>query len=172
MRKISFPWLKNVRAKSWKREVLKLRFEWKIKFFANALLIKCIEINFKSLEFWSYSFLTQGHCKLEILLGMSTFLKPSFRTSLQIVSCSIFTLLEFYKNSLCIRCIVIVISLGISKTWAKNTNFDKASVLKIIILPSRERLLRCHILKTFSIPITVFLKFCSSFTFVISKKNS
>ena len=83
-----------------------------------------------------YSFLTQEHYKQEILLGMSTFSKPPFWKSLQIVSCIIFTLLEFHRNSICIHCILVVISLGIGKTWAKDINFDKASVLKIITLPS------------------------------------
>ena len=92
----------------------------KIKFFPNALLIKCIGINFQSWKFWSYNFLTREHCKLEILLGMSTFFKPPSWKSLQIVSCLIFTLPEFHGNSLCIRCIMLVISLGIGKTSAEN----------------------------------------------------
>ena len=141
---VSFPWLKNVCVKS--RKLMQYRnFETKIwmksKVFPKyiTVLIKCIGINFWSGEFWSYSFLTQEHCKLEILLGMFTFFKPSFWKSLQIVSCLIITLLEFHRNSLCICCIVVVISLGIGKAWAKDTNFDKANILKIIILPSRIR---------------------------------
>ena len=70
--------------------------------------------------------------------------------------------MEFYRNCLCICCIVAVISLGIVKTWAKNTSFDKFNVLKIIVLPSNVRFFRRHILKTFSIPIISVLKFCSS----------
>ena len=51
MRKVSFPWLKNVWVKS--RKVMQYRsFETKIwmrnKVFQNALLIKCIGINFQS----------------------------------------------------------------------------------------------------------------------------
>ena len=140
---VSFPWLKNVCVKS--RKLMQYRnFETKIwmksKVFPKyiTVLIKCVGINFWSGEFWSYSFLTQEHCKLEILVGMFTFFKPSFWKSLQIVSCLIITLLEFHRNSLCICCIVVVISLGIGKAWAKDTNFDKANILKII-LPSRVR---------------------------------
>ena len=46
-------------------------------------------------------------------------------------------------------------------------NFDKAKILKIIILPSRLRFFRCHILKAFPIPIMVFFRFCSSSIFSI-----
>ena len=57
--------------------------------------------------------------------------------------CIIFKLSEFHRTYLCFRSTVVVTSLGISKTWAKNTIFDKVSVLKIIILPSMVRFL-CH----------------------------
>ena len=53
----------------------------------------------------------------------------------------------------------------------KNTNFDKANVLKIIILPSRIRFLRHHILKTFSKLVVVFLKFCSTTIFFLYEKK-
>ena len=63
---------------------------------------------------------------------MSTFFKHPFWKSLQTVLCLIFTLLEFHRNSLCIHCII---SLWISlfSLWIGN-NFDKANLLKIIIL--------------------------------------
>ena len=102
---------------------------------------------------------------------MPTFFKPPFWKSLQIVSCLLFKLLKPHGNSLCIRCIVVVISLGILKIWAKNTIFDKANVLKVIILPYNKRFLRRHILKTFSIPVIVFLKFCSRSIFLLYEKK-
>ena len=61
---------------------------------------------------------------------MSTFFIPPFIKSLQAVSCVIFI---FFN------CIVVVFSLGIGKTWAKNTTFDKINVLKILFLPSTVR---------------------------------
>ena len=125
-------------------------------------------------DFGCIVFLTQEHCKLELMLGMSTFFTPPFWKSLLIILHLIFTLLEFHRNSLCIYCIETVISLGIGKSWAKNTNFDEDNVLKIIILPSRVRFLRRHILKTFSITIIVFFKFCCSSIFLLytHKKKS
>ena len=104
MKKVSFPWLKNVCVKSrnWcNTEVLKLRFELKMKFFPNALLTICTEISFQSWEIWLYSFLTQDHCKLEILLDMSTFFKPQFWKSLQIVLCLFFAGLFKYVWTFC-----------------------------------------------------------------------
>ena len=83
-----------------------------------------------------------------------------------------FTLLDFHRNSLCMRCIAVAISLGIGKTWAKDTNFDKANVLKIIILPPRVRFIRRHILKIFSIAIIPFLKFWSSSIFLLYQEKS
>ena len=60
----------------------------------------------------------------------------------------IFKLLEFHRTYyLCFRSIVVVTSLGIRKTWAKNTIFDKIDVLKIIILTSMVRFLRHQVLK-------------------------
>ena len=100
-------------------------------------------------------FLTQELCKQEVLLDMSTFFKLPFWKSLQIVLSLIFTLLVFRRNSLCIHCIVAVISLEIGKT-AKNTNFHKANVLKIIVLPSGVRFLRRHILKLFQYRLKFF----------------
>ena len=138
-----------------------LRFGLKKKFILKALLIKCIGISFQSWEFRSHNFLTQEHCKLDVLPDMSTFFKPPFWKSLQIVFCLIFTLLEFHRNSLRVRC----------KGFAKNTHFDKATVLKIIILPSRVRFLCRLILKTFSLPIIGFLKFCSSSLFLLYEKK-
>ena len=75
---------------------------------------------------------------------MSRFFKPSFWKSLHII----FKLLEFHWTYPCFRCVVVVTSLGISKTWAKNIFFDKANVLKIIILPSMVRFLRHQVLKS------------------------
>ena len=42
---------------------------------------------------------------------------------------------------------------------------------KITTLPSRARFLRRHILKTFSVPIIVLLKFCSSSLFLLYEKE-
>ena len=68
---------------------------------------------------------------------------------------------------------VVVIAWGIGKTWAKNKNFDKANILKIIILPSRGRFFLHHILKTFSIPIFGFLEILFKFNiFIVRKKIS
>ena len=149
---------------------MKLRLEWKIKFSAKALLIKCNGISFRSWEFWSYSFLTQEHCKLDILLDMSTISEPPFWKSLQIVLHLIFPSMEFHGKFFCIRCMVVLISLEINKTCAKNTNFNKANILKILILLSRVKVLCHQILKTVSVPIIVFLKFCFSSIFLLYKK--
>ena len=71
----------------------------------------------------------------------------------------IFTVLEFHKKSSCIRCMLSIISLGIDNIWAKNTFFDNAKVLKIIILPSKVGFLNHHIFKTWSVSSRTFLNF-------------
>ena len=67
---------------------------------------------------------------------MTTFFKSPFWILFQIVLCLIFTLLELHRNSLCIHCIVVVVSLRISKTWAKNIVFLKfcSTKKKILII--------------------------------------
>ena len=55
----------------------------------SALLIKYIGISFQSWGFWSCSFLTQGHLKLEILLDKFTFFEPP---------CLILTWFEFEEK--------------------------------------------------------------------------
>ena len=99
---------------------------------------------------------------------MSSLFKPPFWKPLQIVLCLVFALLEFRRSFLYIRCIVVVTSLGIGKSWAKNTG--KSNVLKTIISPSRVRILCLYILKTFSIPIIVLLKFVLVQYFYYRKK--
>ena len=168
MRKVSFARFKNVCAVgNWcNTEVLKLKIWMKNKVFPKCILIKCIGISFQSREFSRLVF------RSEIL--KATFFKPPFWKLLHIVSFLIFTLLEFYRNSICIRCIALVISLEISKTCAKNTNFDKPNFLKIISLPSSVSFLGRHILNFILMPIIVFLFWNSAlvWNFYYAKKNS
>ena len=151
MRKVSFARFKNVCAVGnwYNTEVLKLKIWMKNKVFPKCILIKCIGISFQSREFSRLVFRPESF--------KATFFKPPFWKLLHIVSFLIFTLLEFYRNSICIRCIALVISLEISKTCAKNANFDKPNFLKIISLPSSVSFLGHHILNFILMPIIVFL---------------
>ena len=145
----------------------------KIKFSSNALLLKWIGISLKLFEFWSYSSLIQGHCKQEIWLDMSSFFKASFWKSLSITLCLIFTWLESHKNSLCIYRIVVVISLGIGKTWAKNTHDNKVNLPMITVLPSIVRFLCRRIIKTFfNIDYILFEFFSNSFLIFLLHTNT
>ena len=154
MRKVSFARLKNFSAVgNWcNAEVLKLKIWMKNKIFRRCLLIKCIGISFQSREFSRLVFRPESF--------KATLFKPPFWKLLHIFQFLIFTLLEFYRNSICIRCIALVISLGISKTCANNTNYDKPNFLKIISLPSSVSFLGRHILNFILMSIIGFL-FCN-----------
>ena len=154
-----FPWMEDfyVELKGNKlRETLKSRLEWIIQHSLKIFLIKVQGIIFHLWKLSSYNFLTQEHCKLIIFDFMSTFFNPPYWKSLQMVSCFTFQKDEFYKKTFCICCNVSMIWFGISKTWAKKPIFDKANVLKIIILHSSVRFLHLHIFRILSMLNIVF----------------
>ena len=91
---------------------------------------------------------------------MSTFFDAPYWTSLQMVSSFTFGEDEFHKKSFCICSNASLMWFGITKTWAMKVTFDKANVLKIIILPWGGRFLRLHI-RILSMLNIVFLKFSS-----------
>ena len=101
--------------------------------------------------------------KTKISIENKVFLKCII-TKVNWNQCLIFTWLESHKNSVCIHRIVVVISLGIGKTWAKNTHDNKVNLPMITVLPSIVRFLCRRIIKTFfNIDYILFEFFSNSF---------
>lgn len=103
--------------------------------------------------------LTNEYFRLVILCGMFTSFKSSLSKLLIRIFSLIFDLLWFYINSLCILFSKVIVELEKIVTVARCKILEFAKILKIVVFPSRVKLLILLIFKTVSFFCLWFLKF-------------
>lgn len=112
--------------------------------------------------------LTNEYFRLVILCGMFTSFKSSLSKLLIRIFSLIFDLLWFYINSLCILFSKVIVELEKIVTVARSKILEFAKILKIVVFPSRVKLLILLIFKTVSFFCIWFLKFLCD-TFIIKE---
>lgn len=112
--------------------------------------------------------LTNEYFRLVILCGMFTSFKSSLSKLLIRIFSLIFDLLWFYINSLCILFSKVIVELEKIVTAARCKILEFAKILKIVVFPSRVKLLILLIFKTVSFFCIWFLKFLCD-TFIIKE---
>ena len=112
--------------------------------------------------------LTNEYFRLVILCGMFTSFKSSLSKLLIRIFSLIFDLLWFYINSLCILFSKVIVELEKIVTVARCKILESAKILKIVVFPSRVKLLILLIFKTVSFFCIWFLKFLCD-TFIIKE---